>query len=67
MAWTPAAAPAAAKKEKPFLKIYAKDASGKRIDESEIAMWKNKSQKTGKEYLSGKDRKGNKYVGFTSA
>lgn len=52
-------------KTKPNIKIYVKDAQGKKIDDSEIALWKNKS-KTGKEYLSGKDKKGVKYVGFIS-
>jgi hypothetical protein len=61
----PAQAAVGQKKEKPSLKIYLKDANGKRIDDSEIALWENKS-KTGKTYFSGKDKKGNKYVGFPS-
>jgi len=63
--YQPAQAPAGAKKaEKPALKIYLKDANGKRIDDSEIALWKNLSKNGQKEYFSGKDKKGNKYVGF---
>jgi hypothetical protein len=53
-------------KSKPFIKIYLKDASGKRIDDTEIALWKNTSKTKGKDYLSGKDKKGLKYVGFFS-
>lgn len=51
-------------KSKPFLKIYVKDANGKKVAESEIAFWKNLSKNGQKEYLSGKDTKGVKYVGF---
>lgn len=52
------------KKAKPSIKIYKKDSDGKMIKESEIALWLNISKKDGKEYFSGKDNSGNKYVGF---
>ena len=65
MAYTPTST-AALPKAKPFLKVYKKDAQGKKVDESEIAMWKNTSKDGKKEYLSGKDKQGNKYVGFLS-
>jgi hypothetical protein len=49
---------------KPVVKIYATGADGKMDKETEIAMWEQDSKVTGKKYLSGKDKKGNKYVGF---
>lgn len=63
-----ARAPAAtAKKDRPFIRIFLKDVAGKMIKESEISLWKNASKDGSKEYFSGKDAKGNKYVGFLVA
>ena len=52
------------KPKRPDLKVYKKDAEGKKIADSEIALWKNVSKDGTKEYYSGKDKQGNKYVAF---
>ena len=75
MANIPGAAQAAniGKKERPFLRLLLKGADGriaykntdgKKVAEFEIAVWKNRSAKTGKDYASAKDSNGNKYTGF---
>lgn len=53
-------------KVRPQIKIYRKDSNGKKIDGTEIAFWENVSKKDGKKYLTGRDRAGNKFVGFFS-
>ena len=60
---TPQANPVNEKK-RPDIKVYKKDAEGKKIVESEIALWKNVSKDGTKEYYSGRDKDGNKYVAF---
>jgi hypothetical protein len=64
--YQPTGQPQTTPKTKPAIKIYLKDANQKRIEESEIALWENTSKLGNKKYLSGKDKKGNKYVGFFS-
>jgi len=54
-------------KKRPDIKVYKKDAEGKKIAESEIALWKNVSKDGTKEYYSGRDKDGNKYVAFDNA
>jgi len=51
---------------KPELKVYKKDAEGKKIVDSEIALWKNISNDGKVVYYSGKDKEGNKYVAFVN-
>lgn len=51
-------------KVRPVLKIYQKDAQGKKIDASEIAFWESQGKQSGKSYLSGRGKDGKKYVGF---
>jgi len=48
---------------KPFCKICKKDAAGKIIPDTEITFWKNVTKAGDKEYLSGKDKQGNKWWG----
>jgi hypothetical protein len=61
--YQPTGQPQGQPKAKPAIKVYLKGTDKKRIEESEIALWENTSRQ-GKKYLSGKDKKGNTYVGF---
>jgi uncharacterized protein (DUF736 family) len=50
--------------KEPDVRFYLNDSEGKRGNNPFCSMWSNKSEKTGKTYLSGKLDDGQKVVGF---